>query len=458
MLFIVFFLIPLVTNLYFFAQSLSPSSLLDAGAAAESASSSSQVYFPPSTILCNDTNPSLLPPPSSSSSSSSLHPNNTTDKRNHDDEDDDRTMLSTKIIMSNHSWSLAVRQSWDSLKMQRHTNRKAILQQTISYAVPKKDNQRIKPDEDVTLLSHVSTNKLDSLVRQVLRWKGPVSAAIYICSDADVEEFITVVTNHWDHAFFRTTFHIFFETPPASRGYPYNILRNIALQYMETDYFLALDSDFVTMPDGHDRLVGYLANKQIKAMLQSKTIMVLPAFEHTIHAIMHNVSTIPESKEQVIQQVQDNISAPFQLEKFFPSHGPTNFSHWLSIPSPTPINATTTKTKTTTTSTTTTTNNDLTYPITYIARFEPYVLGYKPGIPNYWPTFRGYHFDKISWFAEMRFMGYQFVVLDQDFVFHVGKSTSTPTHKKLQFVYGLWGQFKNYLASRYQAPIDEKYW
>ena len=98
---------------------------------------------------------------------------------------------------------------------------RSIAQRSIAFAVmPANSSQRPTTQDDVTLLSHVSTNKLDSLLRQVIRWNGPVSAAIYITSEADLEEFTSFVTRHHDDALQRTTFHVLFETPSWTVTYP----------------------------------------------------------------------------------------------------------------------------------------------------------------------------------------------------------------------------------------------
>ena len=327
--------------------------------------------------------------------------------------------------------------SWKSLKAQRMVQNRTILQRTISYAVVPSNNKGVIHD-DVTLLTHLSVNKLETLLRQVARWQGPVSAAVYISSDQQLEEFTRFVSHHHDNALQQTTFHIFMETPAHPKGYPHNILRNLALDYMETDYFLALDSDFVTTTDCHNRLVSYLAKDPFKSLLQSKTVVVLPAFEMRRNA--PNISMVPNSKEEVIQQVKLNVTAPFQIDQYAPGHLATNYTKWLDSVSGNGA-------------------NDITYPIEYAAQYEPYIMGYRHGIPKYWKAFRGYYFNKASWLAEIHFAGFRYAVFHQEFVVHVGRSSSKPPSEIIFATnFGVWNDFKKYLQMMYGAPEEESWW
>ena len=210
---------------------------------------------------------------------------------------------------------------------------------------------------------------------------------------------------------------------------------------METDYFLALDSDFVTTNDCYDRLVGYLAMDDFKSKLQAKTLLVLPAFEVTPEM---DVSLIPESRSDVVQLIQKDVVVPFEMHMYTRGHLATKFQKWLAASKTNLYSGTS--------------MDDITYPITYSPQFEPYVMGYRHGVPPYWRDFRGYFFDKASWFAELYFMGYQFMVDYRNFVFHVGKSTPPPKRKKFAKNFEAWGDFKAYLAKTYNAPLNERYW
>merc|ERR1712127_842484 len=47
------------------------------------------------------------------------------------------------------------------------------------------------------------------------------------------------------------------------------------------------------------------------------------------------------------------------------------------------------------------------------------------GVPKLWSRFRGYGFNKLSWFLQLDRAGYKFAVLRDYFVTHIGH----PSHK-----------------------------
>jgi hypothetical protein len=83
-------------------------------------------------------------------------------------------------------------------------------------------------------------------------------------------------------------------------------------------------------------------------------------------------------------------------------------------------------------------------------RYEPYVLGYKPGIPHYWEGFRGFGFNKLSWFMELHYMGYQFGVLRDFFVIHLDHPY-TQFRGTRQEAYEEVDRFRDYLVQEYGA-------
>ena len=207
---------------------------------------------------------------------------------------------------------------------------------------------------------------------------------------------------------------------------------NLAISQLETDFFVALDVDFVTNVGAYGQLRNLLdVYPTLLDVLRNKTLLVLPAFESskynvtTKNATGHEVITqqvktleAPLDKKAMIQEVDAGIVEPFHLKQFPPGHGPTRFPIWFDN------------------------RTGPLYPIEYNRKFEPYVLAYRHGLPRYWTGFRGYFFNKYSWFVEVNSMGYNFAVLRDFFVFHVGVSggsTKIPEWKRHE-----WQKFLRY--------------
>ena len=148
--------------------------------------------------------------------------------------------------------------------------RQRVLERATSGGAP------VSPD-DVTLTTHGTVSKLGQLLTQIAWWHGPVSAAIYIAGPTDIGAFVDFVDAHRG-PLRATTFHVLMEKTKLL--YPHNALRNLALEHAESDYFLALDGDFVPPPDAHAGLAGLIrGHAGLREGLRARTLFVLPAFE-----------------------------------------------------------------------------------------------------------------------------------------------------------------------------------
>jgi hypothetical protein len=229
-------------------------------------------------------------------------------------------------------------------------------------------------------------------------WQGPVSAAIHITSDEDIyalQEFMTTSTDLLPNI----SIHVMFEYPRQS-GYPHNHLRHLAMQNIGSDYFVALDVDFIPKENTYSELVSLLrSNEALRKELHNRRIFVLPAFE-IFPRKNETISTrdlLPTSKTNLKEMNRDGLAGGKDLKVFWPGHGPTNFDMFFNE---------------------TVCRNEF-YKIKYSPNFEPYVLGYLPGIPSYCTSFRGFGRNKLSWFTELDRAGYLFGVLTNFYVMHL---------------------------------------
>eukprot|EP00977_Amphora_coffeiformis_P023614 scaffold13793_cov165-Amphora_coffeaeformis.AAC.6 len=274
----------------------------------------------------------------------------------------------------------------------------------ITNVVPRK---RVKRKDfgadDFSLSTHATVGRLDRLLEEYRRWDGPVSAAVYISSEADIDILLSFIHD---------------------KG--------------------PLDVDFVTSAGAYGQLRNLLdVYPNLFDVLRNKTLLVLPAFESsryevtTKNATGHEIVTqqvktleAPLDKKDMIQKVRAGIVEPFHLKQFPPGHGPTRFPIWFDN------------------------RTGPLYPITYHRKFEPYVLAYRHGLPRYWTGFRGYFFNKYSWFVEVNAMGYNFAVLRDFFVFHVGLSggsTKIPAWKSREWQKFL--RYKDLIHGNREMPV-----
>ena len=109
-------------------------------------------------------------------------------------------------------------------------------------------------------------------------------------------------------------------------------------------------------------------------------------------------------------------------------HGPTNFPRYLKN------------------------ETSVFYKIEYKNVYEPYVMGYRPGLPRYWEEFRGYGYNKFSWFFELHRACYEFGVLRDFFLVHMNHPMveRTQKHDQTEDNRDSWKRFKSYLSHRYE--------
>jgi hypothetical protein len=271
--------------------------------------------------------------------------------------------------------------------------------------------------EYVTLTTHATAGKLDRLLLQLQRWNGPTSAAIYMNRIEDIDIFCDFYRLHKDDLGF-VSFHILIETttsssddpPPPPPLYPHNILRNLALDHVPSDYFLALDVDFIPNADCFPQLQRMLqSDPTIQAQLLKKTLFVLPAFERFVE---YDKEPLPNTKKELLSILKEDRTpkiAPFHMKKYRHGHRPTNFTRWMEMEEEQQDSADDGRSLSSK-------NN---YPIVYHGGFEPYVVGLRQSAPRYWPYFRGFGFNKVSWIMEARAAGHSFAVLRDSFVLHL---------------------------------------
>jgi hypothetical protein len=129
-----------------------------------------------------------------------------------------------------------------------HRSLPNFIQRTVTVNTASNNTSRSRDDEVIVLATHLGVQKLFQLLIQVRWWGGPVSASIYVNSPEDINKYIQFIELQ-SSAFQQTSFHIVMEK--THLAYPHNILRNLAMDYLDGDYAVAVDGDFITAPDLH---------------------------------------------------------------------------------------------------------------------------------------------------------------------------------------------------------------
>jgi len=310
----------------------------------------------------------------------------------------------------------------------------AVVRQTHPLIVARNDidskQRNTNAADTVALATHLAVPKLDILRVQATWWGGPVSATLYMKNEEDIAVFLDFLQAHRTELEY-VSFHIVLEKT-TNLPYPHNILRNLAIEYLDTDFFVAVDVDFIPNLDAHEGLDALLhePRSKLRKELTNHRLFVLPAFERFAPKDSEAVTEdlLPQSKAELKDMFKNKQVVGFHMLGSPLGHGPTNFPLWL-------------KNKT-----------DTFYEIEYKNVYEPYVMGYRPGIPRYWEDFRGYGYNKFSWYMELHKACYQFAVLRDFYVVHMNHPmvSRDAKHDQTDDNRDNWKHFKLYLSGRYK--------
>ena len=121
--------------------------------------------------------------------------------------------------------------------------------------------------------------------------------------------------------------------PEYANAYPQNILRNIAMTYISTEYFLVNDVDIFPSPmDTHDKLRAAIASQpDIQHGLSTDTVYVIPMFDfHEMvpeSELTYDYSSFPNSKEDVIRMNATGLISQHLLKQYPQGHRCWRRSH-----------------------------------------------------------------------------------------------------------------------------------
>jgi len=262
--------------------------------------------------------------------------------------------------------------------------------------------------KDITLTTQISIDKIVRLSVLASRWNGPASVTVRITSIAELHQFKRNILPY-HQKLQKVVFHFYFED--NNRAYPNNILRNFALDHVRSEYFALFDVDLFPSPiNTHQSLqTAFDRHPQLVEKLNDKTMFVLPAWEINTVILEEDAAasrqSYPDTKEMLLKTIASN-NTDKQIQTFQHDYKrgqrSTNYQRWISS------------------------KTDVSYPIITEFGYEPYVVGSKEGIPQFYPDFRGYGFNKQSFYLELHYAKYKLEALRDFFIFHVNHP---PTYK-----------------------------
>ncbi|KAA8580452.1 hypothetical protein FQN60_005987 [Etheostoma spectabile] len=224
---------------------------------------------------------------------------------------------------------------------------------------PRSDNT------DVTLVAQLSMDRLQMLEAICKHWEGPISLALYL-SDAEAQQFLRYAQGS-EVLMSRGNvgYHIVYK---EGQFYPVNLLRNVAMQQVNTPYMFLSDIDFLPMYG----LYEYLRKSVVQLdMANAKKALVVPAFETLRYRLSY-----PKSKAELLSQL--DMGTLFTFSRSYVQWEPD---------------------------------------------FEPYVMVRRDS-PEYDRRFVGFGWNKVAHIMELDAQEYEFVVLPNAYMIHMPHAPS----------------------------------
>lgn len=405
-------------------------------------------------------------------------------------------MLSILVILRKDL--VAVQKHLETVKMSQILDDKAFYQfvekKDVRSILSQRGNHLIHPNVfssvfkaslyDVTIATHCSYYNLRFLPKFVKSWKGPVSVAIFSANPTKVWLLIKLLRDCSPSVRKFVDFHVvvpffglkyskinhFTKSEPnilhllerlhekfsqnmichnldsllkslqnieenyASNDfleYPNNLLRNVAWEHSKTSYVTNLDIDILTSSGAHELLKPFL---KVAWRKNRKTAYIVPAFEVELGYFTENSKKFPITKPDVTRLIKHGVLQPFYGKVCTKCQNCIQYAKWLAYNEG---------------------GNELgivQYPVDLRPPCEPFVIVPRHS-PRFDERFAQYGYDRISQICEMLTAGFEFAILDNVFLTHIGYTPQHHFHgSKRQELVG-----NEALYLRFNKELREKY-
>ncbi|OBZ91531.1 Glycosyltransferase-like protein LARGE2 [Choanephora cucurbitarum] len=275
--------------------------------------------------------------------------------------------------------------------------------------------------EDVTISTLVTHNRLPVLSRLATRYKGPISVAIHVNDDHTKDVILSDLHEMYDNnpdVGKYVDIHLVVDKFDRQ----FNMWRNVAKFFARTDFIMMLDVDFHLCTDFRESLKK--SPQLMDVLRQGKGAIVVPAFEYIAEEDGEDWRLFPKDKEALINIVLAEKIDMFHLG-WTRGHASTDYKKWYQSSEP--------------------------YKVTdYNYSYEPYVIFKKEGTPWCDERFVGYGANKAACLYEIYLAGIDYWVLPNDFLIHQTHHYPEDTRaKERKYNKKLYDYFREEVCLRY---------
>ena len=235
---------------------------------------------------------------------------------------------------------------------------------------------------DVTLVAHLTLERMYLVEKASKHWNGPMSLAIEV-TDSQVQlVFDFVSTSELLSQRKNIAYHLLFKISPS---YPINPMRILGHKFVTTPYVFFNDIDFIPSYGLYDNLKDIIRNMTN----MSKIALVVPAFETDNPEV-----SFPRDKQEMVDLIRRKLVRKFHHKYWPPGHAPTDYSKWAQNTTTGP------------------------YTVTWKQFYEPYIA-VKTSILPFDPRFVSRNDNKVSHTEELHMAGYRFMAVHNGFLIHM---------------------------------------
>ncbi|GAB4821433.1 hypothetical protein N2152v2_008479 [Parachlorella kessleri] len=293
--------------------------------------------------------------------------------------------------------------------------------------------------QHVTLVTQLSLERLNMLENQCEVWPHALAAAVYVpllkelvvsldspaLNGIRLAQALEMVGNFHARLQSEGACNLqlaLFAERCSYRGlaglYPFNAMRNKALQMVQTEVVFQLDADFVVSNEFGEEVGSPAGWAALRQQLALAPAVIVPAFEPNATQLQRRQKSKQRDEggdRSLARQLRLGKSIAFKaakagkgwvaakyaarelqqsaIDKFEAGHNCTQYSRWLGA-------------------------QDY-YEVPYAEGYEPYTVMLRQHVPWFDERFRGYGYDKMIGYLVMWHWGIRFAVHPRAFVVHV---------------------------------------
>ncbi|XP_070562677.1 xylosyl- and glucuronyltransferase LARGE1-like [Ptychodera flava] len=266
--------------------------------------------------------------------------------------------------------------------------RENMVLRTHTYFIGNLPTEKDSPPIEITLSLQSTFDRFYQMLERIATyWTGPISVAVY-ATDTQIQlipamfEMSQILKNRQNVAV-----HVGYVEREVGQ-YPFNHMRNIAMEEVNTTYLYIGEIDFLYKPTLYEELKDIVQWFVTSGGGMDMKALVVPAYE--VNRL--NVSYIPSTKAELIRLWDNEDLHLFHFWDFPQGHLPSNYTKIMLEDQP--------------------------YPIVWEKGYEPYVVLLNKALPEFPLRFSGQGHDKIAFIHILVLLGYEYWILPDCWMVH----------------------------------------